>query len=1109
LTNTGNETAFKVVPRASLPGRPARSGAARNIAPGGTQVWSLALDRTALAPGGHVAIVRIAYEDANGYPFEVLAATPFSVRHRNRPAVAGRLLVPAIGSRGKASGSLDLRIPQTRGQRLAVRLVLPRGLSTPTPRRILFRGRNTHLRLPVEVRNHSLLDGSRVDAYAVVTVLDEHPPQSDLIHGTVTIRAGPRRATGAASSPWLLLGLALLGAGLLEIATRAFGWHPVGQCHPRAALAIDIVLLCSGTGFLLSLYPWQDLLARTVCAGGDMASLFYPTLLMAREILPRGEWTGWTMGNYAGFPVFHFYSTLPFVVIALLGHVFPLEQTFKVVTLAGPTFLPIAAAWLFGVLGYGQTAAAIAGVAMLPFLLQQGNSMWGGNIPSVLAGEFCHAIGLTLSLVLLGLLHRIVRGRGRWPSAAVVLAAIGLCHTFAFFAALWASLFFVWPRRGLQRRARPLLPVYLGAFLLLCFWGLPLPARLIYTTKWAMIWRIKDWREVLPAPLWPVAIVAAVGLLASLARLKRFEWDRQGLLVFTLAGGVFFYFLVPAFGFPDIRFVPVVQMFLCLVAADTVAWVLGGVRQRRLFAALVVAATLVWGHSHLGYIPSWLHWNYSGYEGKPTWPQFKRINDHLRGDLNDPRVVFEHSETHNRFGSSRAFENLPLFAGRATLEGVFHQASLNSPFIFYLQSEVSERASGPFRQYTYARLDPAAALPHLRLYNVGHIIAVSEKAKQAYDEHPAYQRTMSLDSYAVYKVAGGNTGYVVVARNEPVLYTGKNFKLAFYRWFKHPEMLDVPLVPEALIPRAIAARFALRTATITNLPRRPIKADCHVRTRLEQYRIHFDTDCPGKPHIVKVSYFPRWQAADGSPVLPVSPGFMLVWPQSASFDIVYRRNAIDWIGLLLTVCGIFGVGLAWASPRLSARVEELLAPAWTPVLARVEHWRVWLVPALVIGLVGVAAATRISLRSEERAYQAAERAYRARDFERAAKLLARWTASDKDTFKQATALFQLGIAYGETDRPVAAIRAHERLLFEFPNVNYRAGALFHLARNYYRVGELERARDYARTLRSEYPETGWSKRLARELPQLLSASSERDPNAAATHGRPSSDALAP
>ena len=56
---------------------------------------------------------------------------------------------------------------------------------------------------------------------------------------------------------------------------------------------------------------------------------------------------------------------------------------------------------------------------------------------------------------------------------------------------------------------------------------------------------------------------------------------------------------------------------------------LGGVlvRERVVLAACVVAGGLAYSHSHMGYIPSWLSWNYVGYEGKPTWDLFSKEID--------------------------------------------------------------------------------------------------------------------------------------------------------------------------------------------------------------------------------------------------------------------------------------------------------------------------------------------------------------------------------------------------------------------------------------------------------------------------------------------------
>src|SRR5439155_1535215 len=81
---------------------------------------------------------------------------------------------------------------------------------------------------------------------------------------------------------------------------------------------------------------------------------------------------------------------------------------------------------------------------------------------------------------------------------------------------------------------------------------------------------------------------------------------------------------------------------------------------------------------------------------KVPWPTFRDLNAHLRGDFRDPRVVYEHSPDHEALGTVRAFEDLPLFSGRSTLEGLYMQASPSAPFVFYVQSEVSNVNSCPF-----------------------------------------------------------------------------------------------------------------------------------------------------------------------------------------------------------------------------------------------------------------------------------------------------------------------------------------------------------------------------------------------------------------------------
>lgn len=850
----------------------------------------------------------------------------------------------------------------------------------------------------------------------------------------------------------------------------------------------ELTCVVAAAAFLCWIYPWGDLLTRSVTAGGDTASHFYPAKLMHELLIPNFQWTGWTMGNYAGFPIFHFYSTLPFFLIGALGYLIPLEISFKLITLVGPTTLPLAAGYLFWALGYRRGGPILAAGSVLPFLFQQGNSMWGGNIPSVLAGEFCHGIGLSLSLVFLGHLHRLSRGMGSWVVSGLILAAVGLSHAFAFIGALWFALWYFRPREDAPLVIPRIAPAFVLAAMLIAFWGFPLIPRVKFTTEWTMIWNIHAWTEVLPELLWPAAALAGLNLLLTIARVKRYDPDRQGMMFFIIFGSAVLYCVSPVTGFPDIRFVPIGQVFIGFLAADVLVWLGTPLRFPGVYAAAGLLLCMGWANQHMGYLPSWLTWNYSGYEGKPTWELFHAINDHVRGDLNSPRMVFEHSQAHNRFGSSRAFENLPLFAGRSTLEGVFHQVSPNSPFVFYIQSEVGEKASGPFHQYSYARLNPDAALAHLRAYNVGTIVATSEKARAAYDAHPSYQRTFEKGGYAVYDIPEAVTGYVVPATNQPVLYSGPDYLTAFYRWFKHPELLDIPVVPEAISGSSASAEFSLQTESVRNLPRVPIDGDCTVTTNLEHERISFDTTCPGRPHIVKVSYFPRWRTSDGSPIHLVAPGFMLVTPSTEHFEILYSEAPLDWFALATTWLGLLLVGVATVSPRARRGVAQFSVRTLRPVAEALSSTRVR-GPLNVVVLVVFAtsgAFVRYELRDIDASFREGQTAYQERRFEDVIRIHGEYIRKDSDSPKNATALLQLATAYSELGKNELAIDAFERLRFNFPNIDYGAHTLFHLARNYSAIGDRDEAAQLADQLEKGYGETGWPKRLRKENPEIFS-----------------------
>ena len=272
------------------------------------------------------------------------------------------------------------------------------------------------------------------------------------------------------------------------------------------------------------------LLAHTTASGGDMGAHVQGPAYLRDHLLPHWRLTGWTPDWYDGYPALTFYFPLPSLVIVALGLLIPYVIAFKLVTVLGLLTLPVAA-WALGRLsGMRDPGPACLAVATLPFVFERAFTIYGGNIPSTLAGEFAFSISLSLALVFLGVVARgLETGRHR-ALAGGLLAATALCHVIPTLFALAGAAVLTLMRLD-RRRLRWTLSAAAAGGAVAGFWVLPFLARLAYTTD--MGWeKITTYRTtLLPGDLrWvapPLALVVTVPLLLVLHhRLRTCEADR-------------------------------------------------------------------------------------------------------------------------------------------------------------------------------------------------------------------------------------------------------------------------------------------------------------------------------------------------------------------------------------------------------------------------------------------------------------------------------------------------------------------------------------------------------------------------------------------------------
>jgi hypothetical protein len=288
-------------------------------------------------------------------------------------------------------------------------------------------------------------------------------------------------------------------------------------------------------------------------------------------------------------------------------------------------------------------------------------------------------------------------------------------------------------------------------------------------------------------------------------------------------------------------------------------------------------------------------------------------------------VMWEFNRGYESFGTTRTLENIPVFTGQPTMEGLLIESSLNAPFHFITQAETSERSTHAVPGLDYPEFDFERGLEHLRLYGVRYFVAFTEKVKKEAEaaglpvvgEVPAPKATEQAKSadetttadggFVIYEVGDGDL--VEVPPYRPVMTADRDWRDRSLEWYRDPDALQTPLVyiddqraRDAFVPEPAGEN----PPEPGDLPREPLKDPGPVADVrwVGNERLEFTTDRIGEPHVVKVSWFPNWQAegADGPWLL--SPGLMVVVPTQQDVALTYRDTPLEVAGKAMTLAGL-------------------------------------------------------------------------------------------------------------------------------------------------------------------------------------------------------------
>ncbi len=705
--------------------------------------------------------------------------------------------------------------------------------------------------------------------------------------------------------------------------------------------ATEVLVLIAITGFLLTFFEPRLLFSATHISAGDTVGHYYGMYYLNKVLIPNGEVIGWCSNWFMGYPMFQFYFPAVFVLGALLGYVpgIALPVAFKIITAIGVFMLPICAYICFKLMKFEFPIPLIAALFTLPHLFMENYSMWGGNIPSMLAGEFAFLFSLSLMLVFIGSFYSGINKNKRIILNSILFALMVLSHVFPAMFAAAASLFFFIGRKNRRSNFAYMVKVF-GIGLMLCsFWFIPMAAKSAYTVP--HVWNLPNsfaetWKMIFesePAKFFPLPVFGLLALAAAVIGIRKKD-SKAFFLVFCAALAFTGIFIsgwlsttnIMAFRqLQFIKFIPIMYLFIFLLAATLFRFTS---RLKARFLVPIIAALIIGLYVSNGttYIKYWIDWNYSGYEAKKDWKDYKAANDFL-STLNSGRVVFEYDpdKYDSGLGSSRATETIPAFSGRPITEGTHFQSAFSGPYIYFAHCEYSNGCSCLFGPETggCSGFDLEAATKHLELFNVKQLFVSSEKLKNALRNDTRYEMLYQNSNYEVWELKTNSGNYVTLPKYESVLIKAKDWRSVSYAWFRQYQYEDVPLVFDKSIEAQDDFRFYLDDVTdMSELPRVEIDSNCSIEENVERESIEINTTCIGKPLLVKISYFPNWQVEGADRIYLASPSFMMIFPNQEHVRIYYGWTASDVLGNLLTIAGIAVIIIHVAGKR-SRRLKKI------------------------------------------------------------------------------------------------------------------------------------------------------------------------------------------
>jgi len=677
--------------------------------------------------------------------------------------------------------------------------------------------------------------------------------------------------------------------------------------------------------------------------GGDMGAHIVPTKFFVTELFNNFKLSGWSQDWFAGYPVYYFYFPLPPIITSLLNFLFPFSISFKTMVLISQVLLVVSIEMLmrkkskvFSFYGFG--------VGLL-YLLTESFTIFGGNLASSLAGQYSFTYSIAFGNLSI---FYLVKSKYKYSMeiAALLIGLSALSHLIPFmiYLPIFAFYFLKSDSKIYKKISAFLFFLFIAIrFSISLFLNLEFTTNMTYTPYTELSDLVKS--DVLPFVIGLVIYIFTSMSKTSLKAISGFE-------IYLLAISVYLFFYGPESALWNGRIVPffnlgIIILFFNLLHVDikNLTKKIQGKYPLLLFILLTNSYFMYlyyskWGNTYstttisvilivlfmflisthsenfliyttlvsltfgtLSYLPHWLNWNFSGYESKNNWADITTLYEGL-DTLEPGRIMWEPNSDLNKYGTPMVLMTIPMFTNHQSVEGLYFDSSITTPFHFLTVSGVAERPSNPVGGLTYINGEFDKGFRLMEELGVDYFIAYTSSIK---DKANANENFNFLFSNGVFNVYSINTKKVELVEDNLYIFESPNFygrlRNAVLREGSEQNFFEAAFNSfKDELNYKIIENYDESFAEPSDKNTALLITDLNIQNEL----ITFKTNKPNQLHLIKVSYFPNWKIKNGLGPFRISPSFMAVIPKDEFVEINFETSNVEKALNLLSILTLFG-----------------------------------------------------------------------------------------------------------------------------------------------------------------------------------------------------------